>query len=131
MMSGSEVCPLHQQVVRVYKTSEVDTLERLAANGWDPVHNKQLRKGHLIRWQLYTLPRPFPELSVVYWVPAVGCKELQYFGVLYTAAYCWWSGHSSLPLGHGFVHFVGCALAATALHGLGLRNAGFAHDSSG
>jgi len=54
------VCPLHQQVVRVYKTSEVDTLERLAANGWDPVHNKQLRKGHLIRWQLYTLPRPFP-----------------------------------------------------------------------
>ena len=107
-LSGTELCPPHLQLAGVYKTPEFETVEFLADNGCNVVHNKQLRKGYLIWWQLYTLPRPFLSCLLCMMLAQPLSARSSTFstsGVLYTAANGWWSGHSSLPLEAGFVHF--------------------------
>ncbi len=104
MPEGQRAMPAPPAICCCVQDAEV--LELLAANGWDPIHNRQFGKGrgrvyscHRIRW---------PFLSCLLWTGsqplAARRSRVSTSDVLYTLTTCWWSGHTSLPLIISFVH---------------------------
>jgi len=59
------------------RVQDAEVLELLAANGWDPIHNRQLGEGPRQGVQLPPNQVAVSELFVVDGVPAGGCQALQ------------------------------------------------------